>query len=136
MESASIAELSAQMEVAGVINAIVAFCITTGCLYFAALMTEFSEKLMRNLSIGILVGCFAQLFFMFTLLFSGVESWFLAGYCIIGVVLTGVYILVDLLMIMTPDAISHDDYILGAVMLYIDLVRMFLYMLILMAKRD
>jgi FtsH-binding integral membrane protein len=37
---------------------------------------------------------------------------------------------------MTPDAISYDDYILGAMMLYVDIVRMFLYILMILGKKN
>jgi FtsH-binding integral membrane protein len=71
---------------------------------------------------------------MVVMLMTGFPSWFLAGYAVLGVIICGVYIMLDLFMLMTPDAISYDDYILGACMLYIDLVRMFLYLLILLGK--
>jgi len=36
---------------------------------------------------------------------------------------------------MDPNTMSMDDYILGAMMLYIDLVRMFIYILALAAEK-
>jgi FtsH-binding integral membrane protein len=71
---------------------------------------------------------------MVIMLFAGFPSWLLAGYSVLGVIVCGVYIMMDLFMLMTPDAISYDDYILGACMLYIDLIRMFIYLLILLGK--
>ena len=44
----------------------------------------------------------------------------------------GFYILIDLVQIMTPSVISYDDYILGAMMLYVDIIRMFIYILMIL----
>ena len=55
-------------------------------------------------------------------------------YAGIGVLITGFYILIDLVQIMTPDVVSYDDYILGAMLLYIDIIRMFIYILAILGK--
>ena len=52
-----------------------------------------------------------------------------------GIVVVGIYILIDLLMILEPGVMKTDDYIMGALMLYLDLVRMFLYILELMGTQ-
>jgi FtsH-binding integral membrane protein len=72
---------------------------------------------------------------MLILLVCGSDSWMIAGYCVIGVILCGFYILIDLMMIMTPGAISYDDYILGAINLYIDMIRMFIYILAILGSK-
>lgn len=72
---------------------------------------------------------------MLLILFMGYESWIIAGYACFGVLITGFYILIDLVKIMTPDVISYDDYILGALMLYVDIVRLLLYLIMLFGKR-
>ena len=48
--------------------------------------------------------------------------------------MSGCYIAIDLMMIITSGSVMLDDYILGAMTLYIDLIRMFLYILSLLAK--
>lgn len=55
-------------------------------------------------------------------------------YCALGVLLYGLFLIIDTIMItggktMTNQACSMDDYIIGAMMLYIDIVMMFLYIL-------
>jgi hypothetical protein len=85
--------------------------------------------------IGIVVAVVLQLIFMLMMLFVGFDSWIFAAYAVIGVVVTGIYILIDLVKIITPGGISYDDYILGAIMLYVDLLRMFIYLLALLGKR-
>ena len=53
----------------------------------------------------------------------------MACYSLIGVVSTGGYIIADLFMIMERGRIACDDYIMGALTLYLDTVRMFMYLL-------
>ena len=70
------------------------------------------------------------------MIIGGFSQALLLVYGSVGVLIVGFYILIDLVQIMTPDAISYDDYILGAMMLYIDIVRMFLYILMILGKKD
>ena len=135
MESVAVAELTADLEVEGVLISMLALVLCTGCLFLAALFTKITARLVCNLIIGILVACVLQLIFMIVLLVMGLNSWEVALFAVFGILITGGYILIDLLQIMTPDVISHDDYILGAINLYIDLVRMFIYILALLAKK-
>lgn len=135
MESVAVAELTADLEVEGVLISMLALVLCTGCLFVAALFTKITARLVCNLIIGILVACVLQLIFMIVLLVMGLNSWEVALCAVFGILITGGYILIDLLQIMTPDVISHDDYILGAINLYIDLVRMFIYILALLAKK-
>jgi FtsH-binding integral membrane protein len=135
MESVAVAELTADLEVEGVLISMLALVLCTGCLFVSALFTKITARLVCNLIIGILVACVLQLIFMIVLLVMGLNSWEVALCAVFGILITGGYILIDLLQIMTPDVISHDDYILGAINLYIDLVRMFIYILALLAKK-
>ena len=74
-----------------------------------------------------------QLILTFVMLLVGIQSWVLMGCSVFGVVFYGAYVLIDLMYIIVPGALSFDDYILGALMLYIDLVRMLMHLLILLA---
>lgn len=56
-------------------------------------------------------------------------------YASCGIFVAGIYILVDLLMIMTKGVYDLDDYIMGALNLYIDILRMFIYIVMLLGKR-
>ena len=49
------------------------------------------------------------------------------------VILTSIYIIFDTKMIMTK--LSLDDYVIGALMLYTDIVQLFLWLLSLMGSR-
>lgn len=71
--------------------------------------------------------------FLVILLFASVISQTLMlVYAGLGVICSGIFILVDLLFIMKPGLMDYDDYILGALNLYLDIVRMFVYLLMLL----
>jgi hypothetical protein len=61
---------------------------------------------MENLIVGVFLAAFLQLILLIHVCFFGVEHWWVAGYAVIGVILTGFYILFDLLQIITPDCMS------------------------------
>jgi protein lifeguard len=52
-------------------------------------------------------------------------------YCSLGVIIFGIYIIIDIQMIVGGKRfeISYDDYIFAALILYIDIIRLFLYVL-------
>ena len=68
-------------------------------------------------------------------MFGQANFWIYYGYCALGIIITGVYIIVDLVYIMVPGALDLDDYILGALMLYLDIMRMFVYILEILGSR-
>ena len=97
MESVSVAELTADLEVEGVLISMLALVLCTGCLFVAALFTKITARLVCNLIIGILVACVLQLIFMIVLLVMGLNSWEVALCAVFGILITGGYILIDLL---------------------------------------
>ena len=53
-------------------------------------------------------------------------------YCALGAILAGILLIIDTQMIVGGERsfqISMDDYVLGALVLYIDVVRLFLYIM-------
>ena len=70
----------------------------------------------------ILFGLFA-LFFNVKILYT--------FYCILGVIVYGIYLIMDTQLVMggKTHQISMDDYILGAFILFIDIIMLFLYIL-------
>jgi FtsH-binding integral membrane protein len=56
-------------------------------------------------------------------------------YCLIGVVLFGAYLVFDTQLILGGKryAMDKDDYIFGAVILYLDIINIFLYLLQILA---
>ena len=52
-------------------------------------------------------------------------------WCSFGIIIFGIYIIIDTKMIIGGERfeISYDDYIFAAMILYIDIIRLFLYIL-------
>ena len=53
----------------------------------------------------------------------------LLPYCAIGVLLFSIYLIVDTQLIVNKNGLSKEDYILGALILYMDIVTIFIYIL-------
>jgi len=60
-------------------------------------------------------------------------KWSTIVYCTLGVIIFGMYLIYDTQLIVGGDGrafkLGPDDYIIGAMMLYIDIIRIFLYIL-------
>ena len=68
-----------------------------------------------------------------------VDSPFLDNlYCMVGVLLFGFYLILDTQMIIGGKSVelSVDDYMLAAMLLYIDIIQMFLYILRLLGNKN
>jgi FtsH-binding integral membrane protein len=57
-------------------------------------------------------------------------------YCCFGVILFGIYLVIDTQMIIGGRRfeISTDDYVLAALVLYIDIIQLFLYILRMLSR--
>ena len=58
-------------------------------------------------------------------------------YCCLGVIVFGIYLVIDTQMIIggRKMQLSMDDYVVGALILYIDIIQIFLYLLELLSKK-
>jgi FtsH-binding integral membrane protein len=58
-------------------------------------------------------------------------------YCSLGVIVFGIYLVIDTQMIVGGRRLelSMDDYVVGALILYIDVIQIFLYLLQLLSKK-
>ncbi len=81
-----------------------------------------------------MLGMSSFIFLIFTLLF--IELVWSLFFCYLGVLIFGIYIIVDTQMIIAEKrwAITDEDYILGALILYVDIVQLFLYVLKIVAE--
>lgn len=68
------------------------------------------------------------------MIFGTPNFWMTLGYLSLMIVVTGAYILVDLVYIMSGH-MNKDDYIWGALMLYVDLIRMFIYIIAIVGEK-
>ena len=53
----------------------------------------------------------------------------------IGCLIAGIYIVFALIVLIIPGVTDPDDYILGALRLYVEIARLFYYTLIILGKK-
>ena len=53
----------------------------------------------------------------------------------VGCFLSAIYVIYDLLVIMDMALVAQDEYILAAFMLYADIVRLFVYILVILSDK-
>ena len=78
---------------------------------------------------------FVQLIVCFSLVLSGYVSngkWIL--YCVLGILIASGLIYFDLFIIMLAGKYAMDEYIYCAILLYVDIIRLLLYILMLFGK--
>lgn len=58
-------------------------------------------------------------------------------YCCLGTMLFGIYLIIDTQLIIGGKRLelSLDDYVIGALILYMDIIQIFLYLLQMMGRR-
>lgn len=83
-----------------------------------------------------IIGCAFLVFSLFSFLFGSTMRLI---YCVIGVIVFGFYLIFDTQYIVGGKnrkySIDKDDYILGAMILYIDIINIFLFILDLMKEK-
>ena len=132
-ESILVSYVSSLYTAESVIFAIVLFSITTVCLWFASLcmnsIDQYAPAMMGSL-------CFALMFQLVAIpicMMGSNYDMYLMMEGIGGSLIYGIYVIIDLKMI--QEKIQVDDYILGAVTLYIDLITLFVKILQVVGKR-
>ena len=140
-ESTLIAIVATEVSLENVILAIMATSIVTLCLFAAALRTANSANtgiIARNMFFGVLAAFAIQLvlaiFAIFTWSFRD-RWWIVMSSCLV-IFVTGIYIMFTMLMIIIPEITSKEDYILAALRLYVEIARLFYYVLIILGKKD
>ena len=136
-EATIIASVAANITAMSVLVCIMAVCLSTAGLWLAAVYTSTREHLQRNLMTGLAFAMIANivvlLIMVFTMQFQDKTLVFVLGVIMLAV--SGIFILFDLLMIIVPGAVDKEDYILAALNLYLDIARLFYYILILFGEK-
>lgn len=119
-----------------VIVAVSCTWMAASSLALAALLTPITWKLVKSLMIALLIGCLAQLFAVIGMIcFGYYSSFYFAIWSTLGFGIAGLCIFIDVIIIQIQGAVSPDDYIRGALMLYIDLMRLLYYLLLICGSR-
>lgn len=131
--------LSAQYDTVTVLSA---FGTTAGATVIVMLLAKYSPFDMTTCGCGLcvlaLLHLFAGVLLMVILVpmgYASTASLIIAG---LGAFLVSLYMLYDLQLIMGGRSVelSPEEYILGAVLLYIDIIQLFQYMLVLFGGRQ
>ena len=135
-EAAIIASLAAKLTEASVLMAIMATCVSTLGLYIAALYTSTREHMIRNLATGLACAVAVDLFLLFFMLFfmNFHDKTMVFAVSLIVVVISGIFIIFDLVMIIVPSAMDKEDYILAALTLYLDIARLFYHLMVIFGE--
>ena len=136
LEAITVSALTAGFSAASVLLAVGVLAITLVFLFVTALMIPNKSQILKYMVVGLIIACVLQLVFLILLFFSGsFPNVYYILYGVLGVIISGVYIIFDLTVLMAAGAIDYDDYILGSLMLYFDIMRMFVYLVMLLGKQ-
>ncbi|KAL7469119.1 hypothetical protein ACHAXS_009365 [Conticribra weissflogii] len=105
----------------------------TGAIFIGLTLFTFQSKIdFSFLGAGLSMGLSALILWgLFAMIFGAQTGYY---YALIGCILFSGYILFDTWLIM--DRLSPHEYVLAAIMLYLDLINLFLYMLQLLASSN
>ena len=130
-ESYLVSFICIQYEAQSVLLCAVLACVMFGtlCLYGMCTTGDLSYW-------GPIVSCMAMVGLalgFLTLLFSSHLLFMI--YCWIGLLFTCVYTIYDVYLITQKHGLGYDDYIIGALLLYMDLISLFIYILSFLGER-
>ena len=134
-ESLAVSGLTAWLTPESVLISIGVLCIAVTSLCSAALVTPLSAKLVAFLLIGLLVGILLQLMIVMTMCIYGyLNTYMYMLYATLGCAISGLLIFIDVIKIQILGKVAVDEYVLGAVLLYIDIIRLLIYILMIFGK--
>ena len=136
LESLLIAAFTTYYDPATVLLAIGILAAVFACEFVMSLFLPKDFKTMITFFlIGTAITVVLNILMLCILLSFGLfPDWGYVVYASMGVCGAAVFILLDLL-ILQSEVLDYDDYILGALNLYLDTVRMFIYLLMLLGRR-
>jgi len=129
-----IGAITAYVTVKSLLFCIGVLCVSVVSLCGAALVTPLSAKLVMFLLVGLMVGCLLQLVALIALCVTGYYGYWWILYGTLGMAISGILLFIDVIKIQILGKVAVDEYILGALLLYIDIIRLLLYILMLFGK--
>ena len=117
-----------------VFNAFVVTLVVTIALTFYALTSKVKIEYLLGAMIIVLISLIVV---GIMVLFAGMKGNYLYGlYCFLGVVLFGIFLIWDLRRLSSHKyGLSHEDYVYASMMIYLDVVNLFLQILKLMGRK-
>lgn len=125
---------TAYLTPASVLMAFGVLALVLTCIFLAVLATPN----MLKAAIGVLIGMFAaimlELIITIPLMIAGAFEGIWILYCTVGVLISAGLIYIDLFIVMLAGKYAMDEYIYCALLLYIDIIRLLLYLLAIFGK--
>jgi FtsH-binding integral membrane protein len=126
--------LTAYLTTASVLMSIGVLACVLCTMFTVFLCIPNKGKALMGLIIAMFVAVIIQLVVMISLLITGYVEGMWVLYCTMGVILCAGLIYFDLFIIMMAGKHAMDEYILCSVLLYVDIIRMLLYLLMIFGK--
>ena len=130
-ESLSVASVAAKFDPTSVTLAIAFFLALTVFLFIASMLMRDSSNYALTMIAAIVAGCGVQCI-LIPLVFSG-SQWNIVLVSLLVTLIFCAYVVVDLHLL--ANRVSVDEYIIAAIMIYFDLLRIFIFILQILAKR-
>lgn len=136
-ETYMVGGLTAAYDQETVMKAGAATALVTISLTVYAMKTTVPIEFFGALSFVICLGMIPMM--LMGLIIGG--SFIYTMYCAMGALLYGIYLIIDTIMItggknnMSNVKCSMDDYVIGALMLYLDIIMLFVYILRILGKK-
>ena len=131
-----IASFAANLTELSVVTAIMGCCLSTAGLFVAALYTSTRAHMIRNLTTGLIIAMVLDLVVLLMMLstMKSQDKTLVFTISLIMCATSGIFIIFDLLYIILPGVADLDDYILASLNLYLDIARLFYYLLVLLGE--
>lgn len=129
-----IASLTAWLTYQSVLMAVGVLALVLTCLWAAMLATPDPIFAMMGCLFGILAATLILFVITIPLCVMGYFGGLMILYCFLGVLMSSLMIYIDLFYIMLAGKHAMDEYILCALMLYLDIIRLLIYLLMIFGK--
>ena len=131
-----IASFAANLTELSVVTAIMGCSLSTAGLFVAALYTSTRAHMIRNLTTGLIIAMVLDLVVLLMMLstMKSQDKTLVFTISLIMCATSGIFIIFDLLYIILPGVADLDDYILASLNLYLDIARLFYYLLVLLGE--
>lgn len=129
-----VAGITAYLQPMSVLLAIGILALILGCLWMSVMLTTDMAKAARSVCLAILAAVMIQLIIFIPMLFTSDFDGLWILYCTLGIIVSAGLIYLDVFIIMLAGKYAMDEYIYCALLLYIDIIRLLLYLLMLFGK--
>jgi protein lifeguard len=129
-----IAGITAWLTPVSVMISVGVLALVLTCMFGAYLIIPNKAQAAKGLIIAMIAALFIQFVLMISMLIAGYVQGMWILYCTLGIVICMGLIYFDLFVIMLAGKYAMDEYIYCAILLYVDIIRMLLYILMIFGK--